>query len=214
MNPTDAYLQTLRRELAFDPQLADRIAHEVGDHFDEMLGEHPDQEDCRQAVLCMGDPKLLAASVAQAALPRRLKTTWYTLALAVCAVFLAMRLRTILAPTVETDAVWVILARLVDLGAFLMALAATGLGFLLARRSTNQIAAPAKSIRMMEAAVAMLAASGLAGAGILVASGLAHAGQLGALPLTAAVLEWAALLLAFGAIRKTVLQSRLSQAVR
>ncbi|MCA0302137.1 MAG: hypothetical protein LCH95_06995 [Proteobacteria bacterium] len=117
----DEYLAGLRRDLAFDPGLADRLVAEVEDHLREAVeadprGATPDAE--RRAVERFGLAREIAAQCARDAIDRQARRTWATLAIAVVVTFVAMRLRV----TWLDDGSPLSLAPLVDRYAFIAAL--------------------------------------------------------------------------------------------
>jgi hypothetical protein len=126
----DRYVQTLRGGLAFDPELAERVCAEVEEHLADIV-EHEGggREAERRAIDRMGDPRLLAAGMARAAMPKRIALTWRTVALTALAVFLAMRLRGLLITPDAYEPLAVQLAVAVDRLAFGAALVAGVLGW-------------------------------------------------------------------------------------
>ncbi len=128
------YLDTLRSELAFDPRLAERVCCEVREHLlDIAEQEAGDPQAELHAVKRMGDPRLLAAGMARAAMPTRVKLTWRTVALSALAVFLAMRLRNVLIPVDNLDLQTAALALAVDRIAFGTAVLAGLVGWLITK---------------------------------------------------------------------------------
>ncbi len=134
----DQYLDTLRGELAFDPRLAERVCCEVREHLADIV-EHEGGDELaeRRAVIRMGDPRLLAAGMARAAMPARMKLTWRTVALSALAVFLAMRLRNALIPVDTLDLQTAYLALAVDRIAFATAVLAGLLGWLVTKSGAH-----------------------------------------------------------------------------
>ncbi|EBX4817019.1 hypothetical protein DRY87_25690, partial [Salmonella enterica subsp. enterica serovar Newport] len=180
MNAVEQYLETVRRHLAFDPELAERVVDEMRDHLVE-ASEHADSYHPSDPIRRMGDPYELAVSMAQATLSTRIRTTWRTLAIATVAVFLAMRLRVLAAPEVGYPDAWVAFADRIDGSAFLLAMAVAAAAWLLTRKPNS--AAMDRSLCLLGATFALLGASALAGAAVL-SSTLAF-DRIAAVPLTA-----------------------------
>jgi hypothetical protein len=88
----DAYLSEFDRYLAFDRQLARRVREEVGTHLAEIV-EHQGTE--AEAVARFGDPKQLSKAFAESALPRRLQTAVFSLAVMSALTFAMMRFRSL-----------------------------------------------------------------------------------------------------------------------
>jgi hypothetical protein len=163
----DTYLDDLARHLSHDPALARRVRAEIADHFAEMLGERPSEAEARRAVERMGPARAIAATLAADGADRQADRTWAILLVALVATFIAMRLRTLWLPPVETDGSLAGLAApLIDRWAFVMAIAAGAGGYWLMRRTAGGGQSPAPlriTGRTMDLVTAALAASVAAG---------------------------------------------------
>src|SRR5262249_37689230 len=130
----DDYVAALRRERAFDPGLARRLAPEVEDHRRDAAEADPawpSVEAERRAVECFGLSREIAAQFAADAVDHQARRTWITLAATVVVTFIAMRLRTVWLD----DATMPALAPLIDRYAFIGAMAVGAVGWLAFRHS-------------------------------------------------------------------------------
>ena len=130
----DQYVATLRRELDFDPALAQRLASEVEDHLRDAIDadpEGPSIEAERRAIERFGLPREIAGRFAADSVDRQARRTWLTLLIAVVVTFVAMRLRIMW----HDDGAAPALAPLIDRYGFLAALAVGAVGWFAFRRS-------------------------------------------------------------------------------
>lgn len=130
----DDYVAALRRELAFDPTLAERLASEVEDHLRDAAEADPawpsaDAE--RRTVARFGLGREIAAELAADAVDRQARRTWITLAVTVAVTFVAMRLRVMWLDDGAISA----LAPLIDRYAFVAALSVGVISWFAFRRS-------------------------------------------------------------------------------
>jgi HAAS domain-containing protein len=130
----DDYVAALRRELDFDPALAQRLASEVEDHLRDAAEADPgwpspDAE--RRAVKRFGLGREIAAQFAADAIDRQARRTWVTLAVTVVVTFVAMRLRVMWLD----DGSGLALAPLIDRYAFIAALGVGLVSWFAFRRS-------------------------------------------------------------------------------
>jgi HAAS len=128
----DDYVAALRRELDFDPALAQRLASEVEDHLRDAAEADPawpSLEAERRAVERFGLSREIAAQFVDA-VDRQARRTWITLAVTVVATFVAMRLRVI---WLDDDVL--ALAPLIDRYAFIAALTVGVIAWFAFRRS-------------------------------------------------------------------------------
>jgi len=135
----DDYVAALRRELAFDPALASRLASEVEDHLRnaaEADPAWPSPEAERRAVERFGLGREIAAQFAADAVDRQARRTWITLAVTVVVTFVAMRLRVIWLD----DGAISTLAPIVDRYAFIAALTVGVIAWFAFRRSLAALA--------------------------------------------------------------------------
>lgn len=132
----EQYVTTLRRDLDFDPVLADRLVEEVESHLRDVAeadpaGPSPDAE--RRAVARFGLAREFAAQFAADAIDRQARRAWIMLAATVAVTFIAMRLRVMwlddLGSAIST------LASLIDRYAFIASLAVGVVGWFTFRRS-------------------------------------------------------------------------------
>ena len=135
----DDYVASLRRELDFDPALAQRLASEVEDHLRDAAEADPawpsiDAE--RRAVERFGLGREIAAQFAADAVDRQVRRTWITLLVTVVVTFIAMRLRVM---WLDDGAVFA-LAPLVDRYAFIAAIAVGVIGWFAFRHSLLTLA--------------------------------------------------------------------------
>ena len=158
----DDYLETLRRELDFEPALARRLTDEVEAHLWEAAEADPawpsaDAE--RRAVARFGLAREIAAQFAVDAINRQARRTWIMLLATVVVTFIAMRLRVMWLADFG-DAVSA-LAPLIDRYGFLVALAVGAIGWFAFRRSVLPLA-------ICLAALAASIAAGILRAGLFV----------------------------------------------
>ena len=137
----DDYVASLRRELDFDPPLADRMADEVEAHLRDAAESDPtwpstDAE--RRAVERFGLAREIAGQFATDAVNRQACRTWLALLATVAVTFVAMRLR-ILWLDGSGDSLSA-LAPLVDRYAFISALAVAVVGWLAFRQALLPLA--------------------------------------------------------------------------
>jgi hypothetical protein len=135
----DDYVAALRRELAFDPLLARRLACEVEDHLRDAAEADPawpSVEAERRAVARFGLSRKIAAQFAADAVERQARRTWITLAASVVVTFVAMRLRVVWLD----DGTMPALAPLIDRYAFIGAMAVGAVGWLAFRHSWRALA--------------------------------------------------------------------------
>ena len=130
----DAYIAELKRQLDFDPALAQRLVGEVEDHLREAAEADPSWPSVdaeRRALERFGLAREIAAQFAADAVDRQAKRAWATLLVTVLVTLVAMRLRTI---WLGSDAT-LTLAPLVDRYAFLAAVGVAAIGWFAWRRS-------------------------------------------------------------------------------
>jgi hypothetical protein len=130
----DDYVASLRRELDFDPALAQRLASEVEDHLRDAAEADPawpSIEAEQRAVERFGLGREIAAQFAVDAVHRQVRRTWITLLVTVVVTFVAMRLRVM---WLDDGSVFA-LAPLVDRYAFIAAIAAGVIGWFAFRHS-------------------------------------------------------------------------------
>lgn len=130
----ERYVANLRRQLDFDPALAERLASEVEDHLREAVEADPagpSIEAEHRAVERFGLAREIAGQFAAEAVDRQARRTWLTLLIAVVVTFVAMRLRIM----GLDDSAGPALAPLIDRYGFLAALAVSAVGWLAFRRS-------------------------------------------------------------------------------
>jgi hypothetical protein len=117
-SPIADYLETLSRELAFDPALSRRVRHEVRDHLSEaclaISAEAVEAE--RRAVAGFGAAPEIAAQYRAAALYLRMRRTGALVLCAVAAIFAAMECRVLWYGFTQ----WGVGARLKGAGAILV----------------------------------------------------------------------------------------------
>ena len=137
----EQYVTTLRRDLDFDPVLADRLVEEVESHLRDVAeadpaGPSPDAE--RRAVARFGLAREIATQFAADAIDRQARRAWIMLAATVAVTFIAMRLRAMwlddLGSAIST------LAPLIDRYAFIASLAVGVVGWFTFRRSLMPLA--------------------------------------------------------------------------
>ncbi len=135
----DNYVANLRRELDFDPALAERLASEVEDHLRDAAEADPawpSPEAEHRAVERFGLGREIAAQFAVDAVDRQARRTWIALAVTVVVTFIAMRLRAIWLD----DGAVATLAPIVDRYAFIAALVAGVVAWFAFRRSLTALA--------------------------------------------------------------------------
>jgi hypothetical protein len=135
----DDYVAALRRELAFDPRLAQRLGSEVEDHLRDAAEADPawpSPEAERRAVERFGLSRAIAAQFAADAVERQARHAWITLAATVIITFVAMRLRVVWLDDGAIPA----LAPLIDRYAFVAALAVGAAGWFAYRHSLLALA--------------------------------------------------------------------------
>ena len=146
----DDYVGELRRELSFDPPLAQRLASEIEDHLREAAEADPawpSGEAERRAVERFGLSREIAAQFAVDAVDREARRTWVTLVATVVITLIAMRLRAVWLD----DGAIIALAPLIDRYAFIAAMAAGVVGWFAFRRS---VMAPALCLAGLGASIA------------------------------------------------------------
>ena len=87
------YLDTLTRELSFDPALARRVRQEVEDHLHEDAAGDASVEAQQRAVRNFGDAREIASQYAALSLLRQTRRTGAVVVLAVAAIYLTMKSR-------------------------------------------------------------------------------------------------------------------------
>lgn len=132
------YIAGLRRDLQFDPDLAERVVTEIGDHLRDAAESEPlwpsaDAE--RRAIARFGSAREIAAQFATDLVERKAKRTWLVLLATIVVTWLAMRLRVSLIEDTSST-----LAPLVDRYAFAAAMGAAAIGWFGFRRSALPLA--------------------------------------------------------------------------
>jgi hypothetical protein len=136
----DDYVAALRRELAFDRSLAERLASEVEDHLRDAAEADPawpSAEAERRAVERFGLSREIAAELAADAVDKQARRAWITLAATVAVTFVAMRLRVVWLDDGAVPA----LAPLIDRYAFIAALSVGVIAWFSFRHSFVALAA-------------------------------------------------------------------------
>jgi hypothetical protein len=137
----EQYVAALKRDLAFDPTLARRIADEVEAHLwdaAEADPAWPSPEAEHRAVERFGLAREIAAQFATDVVNRQAKRTWIALLATVAVTFVAMRLRVMwLADAGDSFSV---LAPLVDRYAFIAAMTIAAFGWFAFRFSVLPLA--------------------------------------------------------------------------
>jgi hypothetical protein len=129
----EAYLAEVTDLLGHDPALAERLAEELADHFAEVLSEAPSEDEQREAVARMGPARDIAASLLADRADSTAERTGAVLVTALVATFIAMRLRSLWLPPLDTDgALAGALVPFVDRWAFVVAMLACA-GWLIGR---------------------------------------------------------------------------------
>jgi hypothetical protein len=158
----ERYVEGLRRDLAFDPGLARRLADEVEAHLRDAAEADPawpSTEAEQRAVERFGLARGIAAQFAGDAVNRQARRTWIALLATVAVTFVAMRLRVMwLADVGDSLSV---LAPLVDRYAFVAAMTVAAIGWFAFRRSVLPLA-------FCLAALAASIGAGLVRAGLFV----------------------------------------------
>jgi len=156
------YVTTLRRDLAFDPDLAKRLCEEVEAHLwdaAEADAAWPSPEAEQRAVERFGLARAIAAEIAADIVTRQTRRTWIVLLATVAVTFVAMRLRVIwLADAADGLSG---LSPLIDRYAFLAAMAIAIVGWVAFRRSLLPLA-------LCLAGLAASIAAGIVRAGLFV----------------------------------------------
>jgi hypothetical protein len=137
----EAYVASLRRELDFDPVLAQRMAEEVEAHLWEAAEADPSwpsPQAERRAVERFGLAREIAGQFASDAVGRQASRTWVALLATVVMTFIAMRLRVMWLD--DLGGSLSALAPLVDRYAFIGALAVASVGWFAFRRSLLPLA--------------------------------------------------------------------------
>lgn len=137
----EQYVTALRRDLDFDPVLADRLAEEVESHLRDVAEADPawpspDAE--RRAIARFGLAREIAAQFAADAIDRQARRAWIMLAATVAVTFIAMRLRVMWLDDLGTA--MSTLAPLIDRYAFTASLAVGVVGWFTFRRSLMPLA--------------------------------------------------------------------------
>jgi hypothetical protein len=162
------YVASLRRQLDFDPALADRIADEVEAHLRDAAESDsawPSVQAERRAVERFGLAREIAAQFAADAVDRQVRRTWIALVVTVAVTFVAMRLRVMWLDDFGDSLS--VLAPLVDRYAFVAALSVALVGWLAFRRSLLPLA-------ISLAALAASIAAGIFRAGLFVEGAPMH----------------------------------------
>jgi hypothetical protein len=162
------YVASLRRQLDFDPALADRIADEVEAHLRDAAESDPAWPSVqaeRRAVERFGLAREIAAQFASDAVSRQARRTWIALVATVAVTFVAMRLRVMWLDDFGDSLS--ALAPLVDRYAFIAALGVALVGWFAFRRSLLPLA-------ISLAALAASIAAGIFRAGLFVEGAPLH----------------------------------------
>ena len=137
----DAYLVALRRDLDFDPALAQRLSEEVEAHLRDAAEADPSwpsAEAERRAVERFGRAREIAVQFAADAAERQIRRTWFTVVSAAVITFVAMRLRVMWLD--DLDIAVSSIAPFVDRYAFAAAIAVAAVGWVAFRRSMVPLA--------------------------------------------------------------------------
>jgi hypothetical protein len=162
------YVASLRRQLDFDPALADRMADEVEAHLRDAAESDPAWPSLqaeRRAVERFGLAREIAAQFATDAVTRQARRTWIALLATVAVTFVAMRLRVMWLDDLGDGLS--ALAPLVDRYAFIAALGVAALGWFAFRRSLLPLA-------ICLAALSASISAGIFRAGLFVEGAPAH----------------------------------------
>jgi hypothetical protein len=178
------YVAALKRDLDFDPPLAERMADEVEAHLREAAEVDPtwpSPEAELRAVERFGLAREIAGQFAADSVNRQAKRTWIALAATVAVTFIAMRLRIIWLADVGDSLS--MLAPIIDRYAFVIAIVVAGVGWFAFRRSVLPLA-------VCLAALAASIAAGIVRAGLFVESAPIHVllGAAGEIALTGMLL--------------------------
>jgi len=129
----DDYLAEIHALLGHDRLLANRLAEELADHFADMLGETPSEDEQLEAVARMGPARDIAASLLADRADSTAERTGAVLVTALVATFIAMRLRSLWLPPLDADgALAGALVPFIDRWAFVVAILAC-VGWLIGR---------------------------------------------------------------------------------
>jgi hypothetical protein len=164
----DRYVAALKRDLDFDPALAQRMADEVEAHLwdaAEADPARPSAEAEQRAVDRFGLAREIAAQFAADAVNRQAKRTWIALLATVAVTFVAMRLRVMWLSDVGDSLS--MLAPLIDRYAFIAAMAVGTVGWFAFRRSVLPLA-------ISLGALAASIAAGIVRAGLFVEGAPLH----------------------------------------
>jgi hypothetical protein len=164
----DRYVAALKRDLDFDPALAQRMADEIEAHLRDAAEADPawpSPEAEQRAVDRFGLAREVAAQFAADAVNRQAKRTWIALLATAAVTFIAMRLRVMWLGDVGDSLS--MLAPLVDRYAFVAAMAVGAVGWFAFRRSVLPIA-------FCLAALAASIAAGIVRAGLFVEGAPLH----------------------------------------
>ena len=143
----DDYLASLRRDLAFDPALAERMVEEVEAHLWEAAEADPTWPAPaaeRRAVARFGLAREIAGQFASDAVGRQARRSWIALLATLAVTFVAMRLRVVwlgeVGDTLST------VAPLIDRYAFVAALGVAAVGWFTLRYSLLPLAVAAAAL--------------------------------------------------------------------
>lgn len=164
----DRYVAALKRDLDFDPALAQRMADEVEGHLRDAAEADPawpSTEAEQRAVDRFGLAREIAAQFAADAVNRQARRTWIALLATVAVTFIAMRLRVMWLSDVGDSLS--MLAPLIDRYAFVAAMAVGAVGWFAFRRSVLPLA-------LCLAALAASIAAGIVRAGLFVEGAPLH----------------------------------------
>jgi hypothetical protein len=162
------YVETLRRDLDFEPALAQRMANEVEAHLWDAAEADPawPSPDAEQrAVDRFGLAREIAAQFATDAVNRQARRTWIALLATVVVTFVAMRLRVMWLGDVGDSLS--LLVPLIDRYAFIAAMAVGAIGWFAFRRSVLPLA-------LCLAALAASIGAGIVRAGLFVEGAPLH----------------------------------------
>ncbi len=160
----DAYLDELAGHLRHDPALARRVRDEFADHFAEIAGDLPSEQEAQRAIRRMGPARVIAETFIADGTGRQADRAWLALLTALVATFVAMRLRTLWLPPMVADGPLAGLAApLLDRWAFVAAMATAASGYCLTRRAASEPVAARIAARAMMMALAALATALAAG---------------------------------------------------
>ena len=172
------YVAALKRDLSFDPALAQRMAAEVEAHLWDAAEADlawPSSEAEQRAVDRFGLAREIAAQFATDAVNRQARRTWIALLATVAVTFVAMRLRVMWLADVGDSLS--MLAPLVDRYAFIAAMTVAAIGWFAFRRSILPLAI---CLAALSASIAAgIFRAGLFGAGAPLPVLLGAAGEIG-----------------------------------